>query len=145
KDFKSPFMKKFLLSLIVLFTPFLVSAEELELSDKVDVVFKKYTQWFVDFMFYEIPFAENFQVPWVVLVLIGGAIYFTIYFKVINFTGFRTAIRVVRGDYEDIEEVGADALYKNIESSEEQDEIIEKLKEEGEAEGEVSHFQALAT
>lgn len=138
-------MKKFLLSLVVLFTPFLVSAEELELSDKVDVVFKKYTQWFVDFMFYEIPFAENFQVPWVVLVLIGGAIYFTIYFKVINFTGFRTAIRVVRGDYEDIEEVGADALYKNIESSEEQDEIIEKLKEEGEAEGEVSHFQALAT
>lgn len=46
--------------------------------------------------------------------LVSGALFFTIYFKFINFTGFKTAIDIVRGKYD---------------------------KEEDE--GEVSHFQAL--
>lgn len=137
-------MKKFLLSLIALMTPFLVFSQEAELMDKVDLIFKKYTQWFVDFMFYEIPFTENFQVPWVVLILIGGAVYFTVYFKLINFTGFGTAIEVVRGDYEDIEGIGAHKLYKDVEP-EEQEDRLEEIDLTEEAHGEVTHFQALAT
>lgn len=102
---------------------------QISLTDKIDAQFQYYTDWFVRAIFYEIPFSENFQVPWVVIILIGGAIYFTTYFKGINFREFFTAIKVVRGDFDDLER-----LDKNG-----------KNNSEKEAEGEVSHFQALAT
>lgn len=136
-------MKKYLLVVASLLSPFLTFAEGSSLSDKIDEGFSRYTQWFIDFIFYEIPFSENFQVPWVVIILIGGAIFFTLYFKFINFSGFRTAIKVVSGKYEDIENYGADELYGSVDK-EEQETVIKELKQK-ESEGEVSHFQALAT
>src|SRR5699024_3488339 len=134
-------MKKVFLTLLTVLFPIFTFAENLSLSDKVNHLFKEYTGWFNDAIFYKIPFTDTFQVPWVVIILIGGAVYFSIYFKLINFTGFRTAIQVVRGDYEDIENKGADRLYGDVDA-EEQQEVIEEVKEE-KAEGEVSHFQAL--
>ncbi|GLB50929.1 alanine/glycine:cation symporter family protein [Neptunitalea lumnitzerae] len=79
------------------------------------------------------------KIPWVLIVLIGGALFFTIYFKFINFTGFATSIRVVQGKYEDIEKHGVDTLYGEDTT---QDEALEAIEEDG-ADGEVSHFQAL--
>lgn len=146
KDLKNQLflnMKKALVSFVSLFFPFLIFAQD-SLSDKVNVFFKDYTGWFNHFIFYEIPFSESFRIPWVVIILIGGAVYFTIYFKLINFTEFLTAIRVVKGDYEDIEALGAEELYHDVEKHEQED-LIEELKEEEENLGEVSHFQALAT
>lgn len=134
-------MKKYLLSLITFFTPFINFAQEQNLSERVDSVFKDYTGWFVDFIFFEIPFSDSFQIPWVVLMLIGAGVFFTFYFKLINFTGFLTAIRVVSGKYEDIEKHGADTLYGDV-TPNEQGDIIETIRNEG-ADGEVSHFQAL--
>src|SRR5690606_10329321 len=96
---------------------------------------------FVDFIFFEIPFSDSFQIPWVGLMLIGAGLFFTFYFKLINFTGFLTAIRVVSGKYEDIEKHGADTLYGDV-TPNEQGDIIETIRNEG-ADGEVSHFQAL--
>jgi len=58
-------------------------------------------------------------VPFIVVWLFIGAIFFTLYFKFINFTGIRETFRLLRGKY------GGDM-------------------EKG-AEGEMSHFQALAT
>lgn len=138
-------MKKFLFSLLSLLTPVILFAQSDNLSDKIDAGFRNYTQWFIDFVFYEIPFSEDFHVPWVVLILIGGAIYFTFYFRMINFTGFATAIRVVKGDFEDIEAVGADVLYDNVDDKEGQEKVIEEVKKEGKADGELTHFQALTT
>ena len=134
-------MKKYLLFLITFLIPFLTIAQELTTSERIDLGFKKYTGWFVDGIFYEIPFSESFQIPWVLIVLIGGALYFTIYFKLINITGFFTAIRVVRGKYEDIEKHGADTLYGDV-TANEQENLIETIRDDS-AEGEVSHFQAL--
>ncbi|PVW16313.1 alanine/glycine:cation symporter family protein [Marixanthomonas spongiae] len=134
-------MKKLLLSLITILTPLLTFAQDASTSANIDATFKKYTGWFVDFIFYEIPFSETFQIPWVLIVLIGGATYFTIYFKLINFTGFWTAIKVVRGKYEDIEKHGADTLYGDPTPNEDEN-IIETIRDDS-AEGEVSHFQAL--
>src|SRR5690554_8070241 len=99
-------MKKNLLSLLAFLIPILTFAQEQTASDKIDTIFRDYTGWFVEGIFYEIPFSESFQIPWVLIVLIGGATYCTIYFKFINFSGFRTAFRVVRGKYEDIEKIG---------------------------------------
>ena len=103
-------MKYRLLSFLSFMLPALTFAQE-STSEKIDAVFSKYTSWFVDAIFYEIPFSEQFQIPWVLIVLVGGALYFTIYFKLINFTGFWTAIKVVQGKYEDIEKHGVDHLY----------------------------------
>ncbi|RZS93082.1 alanine/glycine:cation symporter family protein [Aquimarina brevivitae] len=158
-------MKRTLLSLLALITPILTFAQEAKeptLSEKIDQVFSDYTGWFVQGIFYEIPFSEQFQIPWVLIVLIGGALYFTIYFKLINFTGFVTAIKVVRGQYEDIEKHGAKALYGEDGLAHEIDDLEElenpeistkdrvtvdgdlpdTIRDEG-ADGEVSHFQAL--
>ncbi|QQX75551.1 MULTISPECIES: alanine/glycine:cation symporter family protein [Aequorivita] len=134
-------MKKYLLSLITFLIPIITFAQDTTASEKVDEIFQKYTGWFVELIFYEIPFSESFQIPWVLIVLIGGAFYFTIYFKLINFTGFGTAIRVVRGKYEDIEKHGADTLYGDV-TPNEQENLIETIRDDS-ADGEVSHFQAL--
>ena len=103
-------MKKYLLSIFTLILPFITFAQETT-SQQIDRVFKDYTGWFVEAIFYEIPFSETYRIPWVLIVLIGGAIYFTLYFRFINFTGFRSALRVVQGKYEDIEKHGATELY----------------------------------
>jgi len=132
-------MKYRLLTLIGLLIPVLTFAQEQSTSEKIDAVFSKYTSWFVDAIFYEIPFSEQFKIPWVLIVLIGGALYFTIYFKLINFTGFWTAIKVVQGKYEDIEKHGVDHLYGD--TAEEHD-LPDTIRDES-AHGEVSHFQAL--
>src|SRR5690606_1998772 len=134
-------MKKYLLTLTGFLFPFLAFSQDQTLSEKIDTVFSDYTGWFVEFIFYEIPFTDYYRIPWVVIVLIGGGVYFTIYFKLINFTGFFTAIRVVRGKYEDIEKHGADTLYGDVTPNEQRN-IIETIRDDS-ADGEVSHFQAL--
>lgn len=136
-------MKKFLLALFSLFTPFITFAQESANSDTIDRIFKDYTSWFVEFIFYEIPFTDTFRIPWVLIVLVGGAIYFTIYFKFINFTHFWTAIKVVRGDYEDIEKHGARELYEDVSAEEQKENLEEIIEDDDDAEGEVTHFQAL--
>ncbi|WP_373056871.1 alanine/glycine:cation symporter family protein [Zunongwangia sp. H14] len=136
--------KRILFSIIGTFLPLITFAQENggeTISAKIDTIFKDYTGWFVDFIFYEIPFSHAFQIPWVLIVLIGGALYFTFYFKLINFTGFWTAIKVVQGKYEDIEKHGADTLYADPTPNEDAN-IIETLRDDS-ADGEVSHFQAL--
>ncbi|MAO08170.1 MAG: D-alanine glycine permease [Alteromonas sp.] len=136
-------MKKYLLSLIAICVTFISMAQEetISTSEKIDATFRDYTGWFVDAIFYEIPFSDEFQIPWVLIVLVGGALYFTIYFKLINVTGFWTAIKVVRGKYEDIEKHGVDTLYGDPTPNEGVD-LPETIRDES-ADGEVSHFQAL--
>jgi len=131
-------MIKSLLTLLFSIVPMLTFAQTSN-ADKVDAIFKEYTGWFVDAIFYAIPFTDSIQIPWVLIVLIGGALYFTIYFKFINFTGFRKAIQVVRGKYDKIEQHGSDISYRDHTPG---GDAIETLRNEA-AEGEVSHFQAL--
>jgi AGCS family alanine or glycine:cation symporter len=134
-------MKKILFSLFSILTPLLTFAQEQTTSEAIDETFRQYTGWFVDLIFYEIPFTEYYQIPWVLILLIGGATYFTFYFRFINITGFFTAIKVVRGKYEDIEKHGAGTLYGDVTPNEGEN-IIETIRDDS-AEGEVSHFQAL--
>ena len=88
--------------------------------------------------------APAYRIPWVLIVLVLAALYFTFYFKLINFTGFFTAISVVRGKYDDLEEHGdtpsvSDAVHTV--DGDNPDTI--RVEKEVEGEGEVSHFQAL--
>lgn len=135
-------MKKYLLSIFTLILPLLSIAQEATekgLDQRIDEAFGSATGWFVSFIFYQIPFGENIKVYWVLFPLILGALYFTFYFKFINFTGFFTSVNIVRGKYDDMDHhdtlVGAG-------SSKPGGDEIKTIAIEGH-EGEVSHFQAL--
>ncbi|KAA2216032.1 alanine/glycine:cation symporter family protein [Maribacter flavus] len=160
-------MKYRLLSFCTFLLPLLSMAQEAEeigIDEKIDQVFGDLTGWFVNFIFYQIPFSENIKIYWVLFPLILGAGFFTFYFKFINFTGVWTAIKVVMGKYEDIEKYGAKELYgeegiaagvdmNKVESldkhlADNKDEIVvdgdilDTIRDESSS-GEVSHFQAL--
>ncbi|MGB0895750.1 MAG: alanine/glycine:cation symporter family protein [Flavobacteriaceae bacterium] len=124
-------MKQLILYLVTVLLPFISQAQNTHdnLDEKINQLFADATGWFPTAMFAQIPITEAVGVPWVLIVLILGAGYFTIYFKLINFNGFFTAINVVRGKYDAIDTPNS------------QDDITETIKVEGD--GEVSHFQAL--
>jgi len=106
------------------------------LDQTINEQFKNATGWFIDGIFAEIPLTPNVGVPWVLIVLILGALYFTIYFKFVNIREFITAIKVVRGNYDHLENPISNENIVEIKEDESR-----QMKVEGE--GEVSHFQAL--
>ena len=91
------------------------------LSDKIDSFFKPLvSDYLVPVIFWDplkfFGFDIGADIPIVVLWLVFGALFFTFRMKFINFRGFKHALSLVRGDYDDPED-----------------------------KGEVSHFQALTT
>ncbi|MCD6543833.1 MAG: alanine:cation symporter family protein [Flavobacteriaceae bacterium] len=132
-------MHKKILTLLLTVMPFLMFAQEKGLDDKIDEVFGNATGWFVNLIFYQIPFTENIKIFWVLFPLIIGATYFTFYFNFINFRGFFTSINIIRGKYDDLDH--HESLIAAGDSTPGGD-AIETIAIEGH-EGEVSHFQAL--
>tara|TARA_B110000967_G_scaffold123505_1_gene126068 strand:- start:2053 stop:3630 length:1578 start_codon:yes stop_codon:yes gene_type:complete len=132
-------MKTYIQTAIALILPFISFAQDKGIDQIIDEKFGNATGWFVDFIFYKIPFSENVQIFWVLFPLILGATYFTIYFKFINFRGFITSINIVRGKYDDLDH--HESLPAAGDSTPGGD-AIETAAVEG-AEGEVTHFQAL--
>ena len=135
-------MKKYFLSLFTLLIPFLTVAQEateIGLDQKIDQVFGNATGWFVELIFYKIPFTETIQIYWVLFPLILGATYFTFYFNLINFKGFFTSINIIRGKYDEFDH--HESLVGAGDSTPAGD-AIETIAVE-DHDGEVSHFQAL--
>ena len=133
-------MKK-LVALVTFLMPAMLFAQGKGMDQKIDEVFGKATGWFVDLIFYSIPFTEDIKIPWVLIVLVFGALYFTLYFKLINFRGFFTAINIVRGKYDDFESDGHVEVSETVSTVD--GDNPDTVRIEGEHEGEVSHFQAL--
>ena len=134
-------MKKKLPILLMTFLPLITFAQEevQSISDKIDHTFKYLTGWFVDLIFYAIPFTDTVKIPWVLLVLLGGALYFTFRFKFAQIRLLPTSIKVVQGKYDDIDHHEGMHAYGDVTESKD---VFETIAVEG-AEGEVSHFQAL--
>lgn len=138
-------MKKILLSVFSLVLPLITFAQEVQelgIDEKIDQWFGNATGWFVNFIFYQIPFSDDINVFWVLFPLIIGATYFTLYFKFINISGFTTSVNIVRGKYDELEDrkdhkVEIDQLPFTGE-----EDNPDTIRVEGH-EGEVSHFQAL--
>ena len=82
------------------------------------------------------------NVPIVVIILVLGAGFFTIYFGFINLRLIPFAIRVVSGKYDRLEKEGAEEI-KKVEVNQVEGDLVDTIRDEGH--GEVSHFQALAT
>ena len=78
-------------------------------------------------------------IPTIIILLVGGALFFTFYFGFVNIRHFSTAINTVRGKYDSLEE---NIKKKQKSQISESTGITQSKKTD---QGEVSHFQALAT
>ena len=110
-------MKKTIFSIVLMFSSFVTFSQEKGLDKKIDEAFAPISEFFSKTIFFEIA-----GYPFVILLLIASAAFFTLYFGFPNFRYFTIAINVVRGKYDEIEK-----------------------DESNSKDGEVSHFQALAT
>ena len=91
--------------------------QEKGLDQRIDEAFQPVSDIFSKLIFYPI---GNY--PFVIYLLVGSALFFTLIFLFPNVRYFVTAINVVRGKYDNLEKT-----------------------ESSSKDGEVSHFQALAT
>ena len=110
-------MKKNQLLFLTFLIPIVSFAQEKGLDQRIDEAFAPISNFFSKTVFFEIA-----GYPFVILLLIGSAVFFTVYFGFPNIRYFWTSINVVRGKYDDVEKSDSDS-----------------------SDGEVSHFQALAT
>ncbi len=109
------------------------------IDQQINTYFDAATGWFVDAIFAEIPITSSVGIPWVLLVLLFGAGYFTLYYRFVNFRHFLTAIRVVRGNYDDFEKEDHVEVSESVATV--SGDNPDTIRVEGT--GEVSHFQAL--
>ena len=157
-------MKKYLLSVLALISPIILFAQEtteVGLDEQIDQAFQPVSDFFSSLIFFEI-FPGT---PFIIILLVGSAAFFTVYFGFPNIRYFGKAIKTVRGKYEDIEKHGAKELYGEGGIAQGQDltkvnieehlvsvenelaidgDIVDTIRDESH-QGEVSHFQALAT
>ncbi len=129
-------MKKNLLSLLFLLSPLFIFSQEKGLDQKIDEAFQPVSDFFSSVIFFQI-----MGTPFVLILLVVSAAFFTIYFGFPNIRHFGTAINVVRGKYDEVDHPVVEEAYGDSTPG---GDSIETIIDESE-EGEVSHFQALAT
>lgn len=128
-------MKKKLLSLLLLVIPFITFAQEKGIDQQIDEAFKPFSDTISGIVFFPV-----FGIPFVLILLVLSALFFTLYFGFPNFRYFPTAINVVRGKYDHVDQgYGVEKTDLPIDGD-----IPDTIKDESQ-EGEVTHFQALAT
>jgi len=128
-------MKRIFLALTILL-PTIIKAEGID--EKINEKFMPIAEGWEGFILTPVEIA-GISIPFVLILLILGATFFTIYFSFPGVKRFGLAINTVRGKYDDIDHHSAEKSDLNIEGD-----IKGTIKDESE-EGEVSHFQALAT
>lgn len=128
-----------LFSLLIL--PLLVSAQEgtKGLDQIINEKFTPISNAFGSVILANIPYTN---VPFIVVLLVVGASFFTIYFSFVNIRRFGLALKVVSGKYDEIEQGGPEITDTNVNTV--NGDIVDTIRDESNM-GEVSHFQALAT
>ncbi|TFG79048.1 MAG: alanine:cation symporter family protein [Flavobacteriales bacterium] len=139
-------MKQSFLSLFATLLPIAIFSQEQNvttvepgLDQRINAWFEPITAVWECIVFWEVP---GTGVPLVVIVLVLGATFFTLYFGFVNIRKFPLALNVVRGKYDSVdmpEGHGVEKAEVNIVDGD----IVDTIRDEGH--GEVSHFQALAT
>ena len=129
-------MKKIIFFLFSLITPLLSFSQEraLGIDEQIDKAFEPFSNFISSIVFFKI-----FDTPFVLILLVVSAIFFTIYFGFPNFRFFGKAINVVRGKYDDLDNHTSSDNEMAIDGD-----IKGTIKDESK-DGEVTHFQALAT
>ncbi len=105
-------------------------------NDKI-VIDEERPQW------YPTKTESGVDIPFIVILLSLGGLFFSLYFGFPSIRKFGLAIRVVQGKYDDIENAGEPEINTNNLNTSHGD-LVDTIKDESHH-GEVSHFQALAT
>jgi AGCS family alanine or glycine:cation symporter len=131
-------IKKRILSMLVFAIPMLTFAQELTIDEKIEEKFKPFADVVSSVVFYPISIV-GIDVPIVVILLLSGALFFTLYFKFSNITLLGVAIRATGGKYDDVDHNSVDEMAGDSTPG---GNIFETVKSDGVI-GEVTHFQAL--
>ncbi|MFZ9387018.1 MAG: alanine/glycine:cation symporter family protein [Chitinophagaceae bacterium] len=129
---------------LLLLSPVLSFAQDTPskgLDQRINESFQPITDWWSNIVFYPVTIG-GVSVPIVVILLVCGAFFFTVYFSFVNIRRFGLAINVVRGKYDDIEKDAPDIKPGGVNVAD--GDIVDTIKKESHH-GEVNHFQALAT
>ncbi|NDV17041.1 amino acid carrier protein [Muricauda sp. TY007] len=118
----------------------LASTSEKGLDEKINEAFMPFAVWWENLILAEIPIFGH-GIPIILIILILGALFFTLYFGFVNIRHFPTAIQVVRGKYDEFEKTAPKPKPQVYEVD---GDLVDTIKDEGHS-GEVNHFQALAT
>ena len=133
---KKAFLSKLIYTFIFFALPTISFAQEMGLDDKINEAFTPIANWWGGVVLHNFP---GTSIPTIILLLVGGALFFTLYFGFVNIRRFPTAIQTVRGKYDALDHHASGAPDLAIEGD-----IKDTIRDESK-EGEVSHFQALAT
>lgn len=131
---------KLVIAILLLFSSNPLIGQNRGLDEMINDSFMPIALWWENLVFTELQIAGH-GIPIVLIVLLTGASVFTFYFGFINIRRFWTAIQVVRGKYDHLEST-PQQNFSNVHSVD--GDIIDTIKDEGHN-GEVNHFQALAT
>ncbi len=138
-------MKRLAFFISALISPFFVLAQEAKVvgwDEKINNWFAPISQKISSVVFYSIKVSDTVAVPLVVIILVGGALYFTIYFSFVNIRKFPISINIIRGKYKNVEHLKpADEEHSEVRV--EEGDIARTIRDES-IQGEVSHFQALS-
>jgi len=133
-------IRSVLLALFSILFPFIIFAQEnasqeIGIDEKINLAFKPVSDFFSNLIFFQV-----FDTPFVLILLVVSAAFFTVYFGFVNVRHFSTAINVVRGKYDSVDpDHGVAKTELPIDGD-----IPDTIRDESSS-GEVTHFQALAT
>lgn len=145
-------MKKTLLSLFALFIPFINFAQTVDqgsgIDEKINTWFAPIANWVSSIIFYAIPITEKISLPIVLILLVGGAFFFTFRFGFINFRRLGTSVETIRGDHDDLDRLEVSETSKKEQTDPNKTDKAHQIPnpmelEEDKKHGEISHFQAL--
>ena len=117
----------FIFIIFFLFNSYNLNSQEKGVDDKINEAFTPIANWWESIILHNFPGTE---IPTIIFLLVGGALFFTIYFGFVNIRHFSTAVNTVRGKYDSFDKVKPENNIQELNDDEQ---------------GEVSHFQALAT
>ncbi len=135
-------MKKIVFLVVIFFQNFLLFAqettEEVSLDERIESGFAPISKVVTEVVFYPVTIV-GMDVPIVIIILLLGALYFTLYNKFANFRLLGVAINAAKGKYDDVDHHGADVMAGDPTPG---GDIFETIQKE-DVIGEVTHFQAL--
>lgn len=132
-------MNKYLTLVLTLIAPTAIFAQEKNLADKINEGFQPIADAWKDFVFYPVKIgAEGVEMPLVIIFLLLAGLIFTVLFKFANIRLFPISLKIVKGDYDNVDHATSDIMAGDPTPG---GDAIETIRVEGE--GEVTHFQAL--
>ena len=109
-------------------------SQKMGLDDKINEAFTPIANWWGAIVLHSFP---GTSIPTIIFLLVGGALFFTVYFNFVNIRKIPLALRTVGGRYDGLEQSYSHSFENDLNKKD----STQNQREQGE----VSHFQALAT